>query len=76
MEDRLREIPKRKRISAENFGGVSLEGPFDRAGPYGSTRPSIRMLNTIMPLESGLVDVGRTMCGRTTLVQREVCGNR
>jgi hypothetical protein len=29
------------------------------------------MLNTIMPLESGLVNMGRT-----TRVQREVCGNR
>jgi hypothetical protein len=71
MEDCLPEIPKRKRISAENFGGVSLEVPFDGASRCSARAPSIRVLNTIMPLESGLVNMGRT-----TRVQREVCGNR
>jgi hypothetical protein len=57
MEDCLSEILKRKRISAENSSGCLSGGSIRPGRPLLCARPSIRVLNTIMPLESGLVNV-------------------
>jgi hypothetical protein len=70
MEEFLPETQKRKRISAENFGALFWRLTFDRAGRC-SVR-AIRILNTIMPLESGLVDVWQDDAGAAGGVRKSL----